>query len=224
MRAEGTAAADLTTAAVAFTLLRQTPASNSAKTFTDLPQAIKTSIFELLDKPVAISLINKECREIFLSAEASQLREAQSQLKLAPMKQEIQNICIKNQIEYLDRNPLLSLDYAAKQDVIVDVCKELWEKEFYKPEIVISLQANSPQVTSEVLKKGLDTFEKSKGKNGWKEIICINNNGEQNGAIRIMSYRSVFQRTLSTYVTTYTSELVDIHTKEDLESIKKLRM
>ena len=135
---------------------------------------------------------------------------------------EIQNICIKNQIEYLDRNPLLSLDYAAKQDVIVDVCKELWEKEFYKPEIVISLQANSPQVTSEVLKKGLDTFEKSKGKNGWKEIICINNNGEQNGAIRIMSYRSVFQRTLSTYVTTYKSELVDIHTKEDLEIAERL--
>lgn len=135
---------------------------------------------------------------------------------------EIQNICIKNQIEYLDRNPLLSLDYAAKQDVIVDVCKELWEKEFYKPEIVISLQANSPQVTSEVLKKGLDTFEKSKGKNGWKEIICINNNGEQNGAIRIMSYRSVFQRTLSTYVTTYKSELVDIHTQEDLDIAERL--
>ena len=130
---------------------------------------------------------------------------------------EIQNICIDNQIEYLERNPILSLDYAAKQDVIVDVCKELWEKEFYKPEIVISLQANSPQVSSQVLEEGLVIFEKSKGKNGWKEIICINNNGEQNGAIRIMSYRSVFQKTLSTYVTTYKSELVDVHTKEDLD-------
>lgn len=135
---------------------------------------------------------------------------------------EIQNICIDNQIEYLDRNPILSLDYAAKQDVIVDVCKELWEKEFYKPEIVISLQANSPQVSSQVLEKGLVIFEKSKGKNGWKEIICINKNGEQNGAIRIMSYRSVFQKTLSTYVTTYTSELVDIHTQEDLEMAERL--
>ncbi len=135
---------------------------------------------------------------------------------------EIQNICIDNQIEYLERNPLLSLDYAAKQDVIVDVCKELWEKEFYKPDIVISLQANSPQVTKSILKEGLVVFEKSKGKNGWKEIICINNNGEQNGAIRIMSYRSVFQRTLSTYVTTFKSELVDIHTQEDLDIAEKL--
>ena len=56
---------------------------------------------------------------------------------------EIQNICIDNQIEYLDRNPLLSLDYAAKQDVIVDVCKELWEKEFYKPGQTIYLNIPS---------------------------------------------------------------------------------
>jgi len=135
---------------------------------------------------------------------------------------EIQNICLENQIEYLDRNPLLSLDYAAKQDVIVDVCHELWEKEFYKPDIVISLQANSPQLNTSILEKGLSVFEKSKGKNGWKEIICLNENGEQNGAIRIMSYRSVFQKTLSTYVTTYKSELVDIHTKEDLEIVERL--
>ncbi len=135
---------------------------------------------------------------------------------------EIQNICFDNRIEYLDRNPLLALDYAAKQDVIVDVCHELWEKEFYKPDIVISLQANSPQVKTNVLEKGLSVFEKSKSKNGWKEIICLNKNGEQNGAIRIMSYRSVFQKTLSTYVTTYKSELVDIHTQKDLDIAERL--
>ena len=129
---------------------------------------------------------------------------------------------MENQIEYLDRNPLLSLDYAAKQDVIVDVCRELWEKEFYKPDIVISLQANSPQLTTSTLEKGLSVFKKSKGKNGWKEIICLNENGEQNGAIRIMTYRSVFQKTLSTYVTTYKSELIDIHTKEDLDIAERL--
>tara|TARA_Y100000589_G_scaffold158808_2_gene151162 strand:+ start:707 stop:1279 length:573 start_codon:yes stop_codon:yes gene_type:complete len=135
---------------------------------------------------------------------------------------EIQNICLENKIEFLDRNPFLSLDYAAKQDVIVDVCRELWEKEFYKPDIVISLQANSPQLKTSTLEKGLSIFEKSKGKNGWKEIICLNENGAQNGAIRIMTYRSVFQKTLSTYVTTYKSELIDIHTKEDLDIAGRL--
>ena len=156
------------------------------------------------------------------SFEAAKNLNCKTRVIISTDDKEIQKICYENQIEYLERNPLLSLDYAAKQDVIVDVCSELWEKEFYKPEIVISLQANSPQVTSSVLKEGLDVFEKSKGKNGWKEIICINKNGEQNGAIRIMTYRSVFQKTLSTYVTTFNSELVDIHTQEDLEIAERL--
>ena len=44
--------------------------------------------------------------------------------------------------------------------MIVDVCKELWEKEFYIPEIIISLQANSPEVDNNLLKKSIESFEK----------------------------------------------------------------
>ena len=65
-------------------------------------------------------------------------------------------------------------------------------------------------------------MEKSNGKNGWKEIICLNENGEQNAAIRIMTYRSFFQKTLSTYVTTYKSKLIDIHTKEHFDIAERL--
>ena len=167
--------------------------------------------------------VNFRGKPLFLySYEAAKNLNYNLRIIVSTDDQEIKNICSKHQIEFLDRNPILALDYAAKQDVIVDVCSELWEKEFYKPDIVISLQANSPQVTSSVLETGLDVFQKSKGKNGWKEVICINNNGVQNGAIRILSYRSVFQRTLSTYLTTFKSELVDIHTQEDLKIAEKL--
>ena len=162
-------------------------------------------------------------KPLFLySIEAAKNLNCKPRIIVSTDDKEIKNICIENKIEFLERNPLLALDYSAKQDVIVDVCKELWEREFYKPETVISLQANSPQVTTGILENGLDVFEKSKGKNGWKEIICLNNNGEQNGAIRIMSYRTVFQKTLSTYLNTYKSELVDIHTKEDLFIAERL--
>ena len=63
---------------------------------------------------------------------------------------------------------------------------------------------------------------KSNPKNGCQEIICLNDNREQNGAIRIMSYRSVFQKNLSTYVTTYKSELIDIHTEEYFDIAERL--
>ena len=34
-----------------------------------------------------------------------------------------------------------------------------------------------------------------------------------------MTYKTVFQKTLSTYVGSFTKDLTDIHTKEDLDSI-----
>ena len=90
------------------------------------------------------------------------------------------------------------------------------------PKIVISLQANSPEVDQNLLSKCLEKFKNLSTVNGCKELICINQNGKQNGSIRIMTYKTVFQKTLSTYLGSFTHDLIDIHTKEDLEFIKKL--
>ena len=132
---------------------------------------------------------------------------------------EIQDYCNKSGIAFQKRSEILALDYSAKQDVIVDVCNELWEEEFYIPKTVVSLQANSPEVDSNLLSKCLDKFNNLPAVNYCKELICINENGKQNGSIRIMTYKTVFQKTLSTYVGSFTKELTDIHTKEDLNSI-----
>ena len=134
---------------------------------------------------------------------------------------DILQYCNENKIGTQYRSPILALDYAAKQDVIVDVCRQLWEEEFYIPEIVISLQANSPEVDQDLLSRCLEKFKNLSAVNGCKELICINQNGKQNGSIRIMTYKTVFQKTLSTYLGSFTHDLIDIHTKEDLEFIKK---
>ena len=134
---------------------------------------------------------------------------------------DILEYCNENKISTQYRSPILALDYAAKQDVIVDVCTQLWEEEFYIPEIVISLQANSPEVDQNLLSRCLEKFKNLSTVNGCKELICINQNGKQNGSIRIMTYKTVFQKTLSTYLGSLTHDLIDIHTKEDLDSIKK---
>lgn len=135
---------------------------------------------------------------------------------------DILKYCNKNEISTQYRSPILALDYAAKQDVIIDVCRQLWEEEFYIPETVISLQANSPEVDQNLLSRCLEKFKNLSTVNGCKELICINQNGKQNGSIRIMTYKTVFQKTLSTYLGSFTHDLIDIHTKEDLDSIKKL--
>lgn len=134
--------------------------------------------------------------------------------------QDILDYCFKNNIEAKNRPPILALDYAAKQDVIVDLCKQLWEEEFYIPNIVVSLQANSPEVDENLLARCLEKFRNLSAVNGCKELICVNTDGKQNGSIRIMTYKTVFQKTLSTYLGSFTQDLIDIHTQEDLQLIK----
>ena len=126
------------------------------------------------------------------------------------------DLASQNNFEAISRTAYLNLDYAAKQDVIVDVCNSLWESEFYKPDFVISLQANSPGITPFIIDNAIKKFLSSKQVNGCRELVCINPDGNQNGARRIMNYRTVFQTTLSTYLNTITYDLHDIHTLEDI--------
>ena len=154
------------------------------------------------------------------SVKAAKNIEGDKRVIISTDDKDIIDYCNKEQIEIQKRSKILSLDYAAKQDVVVDVCRELWEKEFYIPEIIVSLQANSPEVDNDLLKKSIESFEKLPTVNGCKELVCINSNGKQNGSIRIMTYKTVFQKTLSTYLGTFTKDLVDIHTQSDLDTLK----
>ena len=46
--------------------------------------------------------------------------------------------------------------------------------------------------------------------------ISINENGDQNGAVRIMNIATVFQNSLSTYLTTFKINFRDVHLKSDV--------
>lgn len=133
---------------------------------------------------------------------------------------DIINYCEHNSIEYVHRFPFLALEYSAKQDVIIDACEFMWESHMSTADVVISLQANSPQVTTELLLKGINLFESHEPVNGCKEFICINSDGKQNGSIRIMTYKTVFQKSLSTYVGSFTSDLIDVHTLDDFNQVQ----
>ena len=151
-----------------------------------------------------------------ISANASRKSQFNPRVVISTDDPVICDLASENKFEAISRTPYLNLDYAAKQDVIVDACNALWESEFYKPDFVISLQANSPGITSFIIDNALKKFLSSKQVNGCRELVCINPDGNQNGAIRIMNYRTVFQTTLSTYLNTITYDLHDIHTLEDI--------
>ena len=125
------------------------------------------------------------------------------------------SICEYHNVDHLIRKPYLGCDSAPKQAVIVDTCLNLYENEGYLPNYVISLQANSPDITTSILNK-IFAHHTSIGDEVYRETVSINENGDQNGAVRIMNIATVFQNSLSTYLTTFKINLRDVHLKSDV--------
>ena len=120
------------------------------------------------------------------------------------------------------RDVKLCLDYVEKFLVIKDVITHI--NNIYpddrKPQVVISLQPNSPQIRGEDLDRGIDLFLKS-NKN---EIFSVNSDLMQDGAFRIMKWDYVLrQETLSTQCGAIVCNLIDVHTPEDINRVEAMQ-
>ena len=135
----------------------------------------------------------------------------------------IKKITLANNFKFVKRPKILTYESAEKQDVVVHAIKKIY-KNCQKPNIVISLQPNSPELKYKDLEKALIFFKKKLYPGAKKkELISINKNKIQNAAFRIMTYNTVFQKTLSTKIGVYVKDLIDIHTrKEYLDAKKKI--
>ena len=134
----------------------------------------------------------------------------------------VRSICDRYNINFINRPPRLSLDHVEKHEAIVHATKLLKTKHKYIPEIVVSLQANTPEFRHTDFDKALKFF-KTKLYVGKpvKELISINSDNIQNGAFRILTNKAVFQKTLSTKVGVFFTNYLDIHSKTDYLKVKK---
>ena len=131
--------------------------------------------------------------------------------------QKILKLAKKFGAETLTRSKLLSNDKVFKMDVIKDSVNQIIESKKTQPTIVISLQANSPDITTE----DIDNSIFSLIRNRRHEILSINDDLTQNAALRTMRYKTVFQNSLSTYVGNIITNTADIHTKNDITKLLK---
>ncbi len=115
-----------------------------------------------------------------------------------------------------DRDPKLADDKTFKQEAIRAATEHITSKE-KKPDIVISLQANSPEITAEILDKAIEKFLRYDR----NELISASENHIQNAAFRILKYDSVFQRDLSIKCGFYVCDVHDIHTIKDIEYVEE---
>ena len=143
-----------------------------------------------------------------------------SKLIVSTESHKIKKLCENYDINYINRPKYLSKSHIEKQEVIVHAVKNL--KMINKNDIIISLQPNSPEVKISDIKKALNFFKNKLYKNSKvKELICVNRNNIQNPSFRILSYKAVFQKTLSTKIGVFFADYEDIHNRKEYLKVKK---
>ena len=165
---------------------------------------LRKNIFSVFGKPMIYWVIkacqkSKKIDEVYVSTEDS----------------EIKKIALGYGVKVIDRLSKLADDYVPKMEAIKHGVKVI-EKEYRKPDIVISVQPNSPEIKPTDLNKAITKLEEN---NLW-EVFSVDSNLLQNGAFRVLTYDAVFSDMLSVYCGVVITDYIDIHTKEDIKELE----
>jgi CMP-N-acetylneuraminic acid synthetase len=139
----------------------------------------------------------------------------------------VKDVVERYNVDIIKRPEHLAGDDVEKMDVIQHATRFLIDNNF-KPDIVISLQANSPSILVKDLDDAVEFFYKKLYINKPVcEVISVGRDNLQNACFRIMSQKTVFQKTLSTHVGIYVTECHDVHNIDDIliaeSQIKRLK-
>ena len=152
---------------------------------------------------------------IYWAIRASHMCQYVDKIFVSTEDEEIANISISHGATLILRPPRLSESHVFKQDVIIHAV-EVMDK---KPDIVISLQPNSPEIDHRDLTAAIDKFVKYDR----NEIFTVNENLIQNAAFRIMKVDYVFQKSISTRCGVYVTKYVDVHDIDNVEFLEANR-
>lgn len=136
--------------------------------------------------------------------------------------QKVKQMCLKYKLNFIQRPKRLSTKMVEKQEIIVHGSRFISKKYKFKPKIVVSLQCNSPEFNYKDFDKAMKVFNKKFLKKEKKELISVGHDNCQNAAFRIMTYKAVFQKSLSTNVIIFFTNYTDIHTKQDYKKVLKI--
>lgn len=153
---------------------------------------------------------------LYWSIRACQRSKYIDEVFVSTEDKEVAELATKFGSNAISRPATLATDHVFKQDVIVHAAESLSEP---KPELLISLQANSPEICAGDLDAALEKlvqFDRS-------EIFSVDKNLIQNAAFRVMRYEYAFQKSISTRSGVFVTSYVDVHTPEDLAFVEENR-
>ena len=165
----------------------------------------RKNIREFLGKPMIQWSIDSCLKSSFLN---------QSNIFVSSEDEEILQICENIGVKTITRPLHLSADHVWTQDVI----KHAIESLDFRPDIVVRIQANSPQVEPDKIDECIQKLLENRL---W-EVFTVNESGIEDAAIHVMLSQCVSQKALSVYKGVVTTDYIDIHTEEDLKAVEKI--
>ncbi len=151
------------------------------------------------------------------SVEACKASKYISDVYVSSADAEIKEISQKLGAKIIDRPAALAEDKVWTQDVLKHAVSYLEERGI-KPDLIARIYCH-PQVKAEKIDEAIEKLIKN---NLW-EVFSVNQEGFEDAVIHILKRDCVFQQALSVYKAVVFTDYEDIHTKEDLDKIEKIK-
>lgn len=119
--------------------------------------------------------------------------------------------------ETIERPAPLADDVTPKIEAIRHAHGWLGENAGIEPEIIVSVQANSPEMSARDLDAAIS---KLKTFNCW-EVFSIDANDLMNGAIRALRAGCLYNTFLSAHMAVIRADYIDVHTRQDLDEVER---
>ncbi len=149
---------------------------------------------------------------IYWSIKAAQKSKYINDIYVTSDDDEILNISEGFGANTIKRPKDLSDNFTYKQFAITHALDSIKRKY----DIVVSLQANSPQIKHSDIDASIEKLIKY----NVNEVFTVDQNLVQHGAFRIWKYKYAFEKALSFGSSVYIANYVDVHTEDDLISLE----
>ena len=165
------------------------------------------NIYPIKGKPLIEYTIDAALRSTYIN---------KSNLYISTDFDKVKDLGAKRELKVISRPEHLSGDTVWTQDVInhVDDCINKLEDE----DIIIILQANSPQMTSDVIDKCVEMLIQHKL---W-QVHTVDENFIHNGAIQVMKRKVSNHKGKVNYNGVIKTDWIDVHVKEDIETLENI--
>ncbi|MCP5080124.1 MAG: acylneuraminate cytidylyltransferase family protein [Alphaproteobacteria bacterium] len=131
--------------------------------------------------------------------------------------QEMLELAAQHGAQTIERPQALADDATPKIEAIRHAHKWLQDSKGLAPEIIISVQANSPEMSAHDLDKAVQLLTRL---DCW-EVFSIDENDAMNGAIRALRTHCLYNTFLSAHMAVVRANYVDVHTADDLALIER---